>query len=86
MWPSPALRERVFTSLRRGAETSLVTSMGRMAAHTGQVITRDQILMGDHEFAPDVDKLTMDSPAPLQCGADGKYPVPQPGLKKMREF
>jgi hypothetical protein len=60
--------------------------MGRMAAHTGQVITRDQILMGDHEFAPEVDKLTMDSPAPLQCGPDGKYPVPQPGLKKMREF
>jgi predicted dehydrogenase len=79
-------KDKPYNEVRRGAETSLVTSMGRMAAHTGQVITRDQILMSDHEFAPDVDKLTMDSPAPLQCGADGKYPVPQPGLKKMREF
>jgi predicted dehydrogenase len=79
-------KDKPYNEVRRGAETSLITSMGRMAAHTGQVITRDQILMGDHEFAPEVDKLTMDSPAPLQCGADGKYPVPQPGLKKMREF
>ena len=50
--------------------------MGRMAAHTGQVITYDQILNLDHEFAPNVDKLTMDSPAPLPAGPDGKYPVP----------
>jgi hypothetical protein len=33
-----------------------------------------------------VDKLTMDSPAPLQLGADGKYPVPRPGLQTKREF
>ena len=39
--------------------------MGRMAAHTGQVITCDEMLNCEHEFAPDVDKLTMDSPAPL---------------------
>ena len=25
-------------------------------------------------------------PAPLQLGADGKYPVPEPGLKKDREY
>jgi hypothetical protein len=79
-------KDKPYNEVRRGAETSLITSMGRMAAHTGQVITRDQILNGDHEFAPDVDKLTMESPAPLQCGPDGRYPVPQPGLKKMREF
>jgi predicted dehydrogenase len=79
-------KDKPYNEVRRGAETSLITSMGRMAAHTGQVITRDQILNGDHEFAPDVDKLTMDSPAPLQCGPDGRYPVPQPGLKKTREF
>ena len=33
--------------------------------HTGQIVTCDQMLARDHEFAPDVDKLTMDSPAPL---------------------
>jgi hypothetical protein len=68
--------------VKRGAEASLVTSMGRMAAHTGQVITYDQMLNCDHEFAPGLDKLTMDSPAPLKAGPDGKYPVPNPGKYK----
>ena len=75
-----------YNEARRGAEASLVTSMGRMAAHTGQVVKYDDILNCDHEFAPGVDKLTMDSSAPLQKNADGKYPVPQPGINKTREF
>ena len=76
-----AIREdKPFNEAKRGAEASLVTSMGRMAAHTGQVITLDDMRKCKHEFAPGLDKLTMDSPAPLQAGADGKYPVPQPGM------
>jgi predicted dehydrogenase len=75
-----------YNEVKRGAEASLVTAMGRMAAHTGQVVTREDILNSTHEFAPNVDKLTMDSPAPLLADADGKYPVPMPGIKKKREF
>ena len=55
-------QDKPYNEVKRGAEASLVTSMGRMAAHTGQVVTYDQILNLDHEFAPDVDKLTMNSP------------------------
>ena len=58
----------------RGAEASLITAMGRMARHTGQVITRDQMLACTHEFAPQVDRLTL-GPAPL-VAVDGRYPVP----------
>jgi len=79
-------QDKPYNEAKRGAEASLVTSMGRMAAHTGQVVTWDDILNCEHEFAPDVDKLTMDSPAPLLAGADGKYPVPQPGIVKDREY
>jgi hypothetical protein len=75
-----------FNEAKRGAQASLVTSMGRMAAHTGQIVTYDQILNSKHEFAPGLDKLTMDSPAPLQRDAKGKYPVPQPGIVKDREY
>jgi hypothetical protein len=60
--------------------------MGRMAAHTGQIVTYDQMLNHEHELAPEVDKLTMNSPAPLRAGPDGRYPVPQPGITKQREF
>ena len=79
-------QDKPYNEVKRGAEASLVTSMGRMAAHTGQVVAYDQILNLDHEFAPDVDKLTMDSPAPLLAGPDGKYPVPQPGITTRREY
>jgi predicted dehydrogenase len=78
--------DRPYNEVRRGAEASLVTSMGRMAAHTGQVITRDQMLNCDHEFAPTVDQLTMESPAPLRADSNGRYPVPQPGIVIRREF
>jgi predicted dehydrogenase len=81
-----AIREdKPYNETRRGAEASLVASMGRMAAHTGQIITFDQILNCEHEFAPDVDKLTADGPAPLAL-VDGKYPVPMPGLLTNREY
>jgi hypothetical protein len=75
-----------YNEAKRGVEASLVTSMGRMAAHTGQIISYDDILNSDHEFAPSVDRFTADSPAPLQLDAVGKYPVPQPGITKTREF
>ncbi len=79
-------QDKPYNEVTRGAEASLVASMGRMAAHTGQIITYEQILNCPHEFAPGVDKLTMDGPAPLQMGADGKYPVPEPGIKVDREY
>jgi hypothetical protein len=82
-----AIREdKPYNEVPRGVEASLVTAMGRMACHTGKTITRDEIFNEGQEFAPDVDKLTMDSPAPLVADADGKYPVPLPGLIGRKEY
>jgi hypothetical protein len=78
-------RDRPCNEVKRGAEASLVTAMGRRAVHTGRIVTWDDVLNHTHEFAPEVDRLTMTSPAPLQAGRDGKYPQPQPGIKE-REF
>ena len=78
--------DKPYNEVKRGVEASLVTSLGRMAAHTGQEITFEEMLNSEHEFAPGVDKLTMDSPAPLQAGPDGKYPIPQPGIVTTREY
>jgi hypothetical protein len=33
-----------------------------------------------------VDKLTTDSAAPLLADADGRYPVPEPGIKRKTEY
>jgi predicted dehydrogenase len=80
-------KDKLHNEVRRGAEASLVTSMGRMAAHTGQVITFDDMLNCLHEFAPHVDKLAMNSPAPLQVDTSlGHYSWPQPGILRDREF
>jgi predicted dehydrogenase len=79
-------QDQPYNEVKRGSEASLVTIMGRMAAHTGRVVTFDEALNCDHEFAPGLDKITMDSPAPLQRGADGKYPIPQPGVVTQHEF
>jgi predicted dehydrogenase len=73
--------------VQRGAIASLVTSMGRMAAHTGQVITYEQALNHDHEFCPNADQLTVDSTAPLQMDPKtNRYPMPEPGKKGLREY
>ena len=69
----------------RGAQASLVTSMGRMAAHTGRVITYDEMLNSEHEFATGIESFTWDSPAPVQL-KDGRYPVPMPGMVTDREY
>jgi hypothetical protein len=61
--------------------------MGRMSAHTGQVVTRDIILKDGQDMAPDADKMTdMSSTAPVVADKDGKYPVPEPGRKKTKEY
>ncbi len=82
-----AIREdKPYNEVPRGVEASLATSMGRMACHTGKTITRDEMLACEHEFAPNVDSLSLDGPAPLVADADGKYPVPMPGLIGRREY
>lgn len=78
-------QDQPYNEVKRGAIASLVTSMGRRAAHIGQIVTYDDMLEHDHEFAPGVDQFAADSPAPLLAGPDGKYPVPTPGTSK-REY
>ena len=77
--------DQPYNEVQRGVEASLVTSMGRMACHTGQEITFEAMLNSDHEFAPGLDKINAGSPAPVQPDASGMYPQPEPGKKK-REY
>jgi predicted dehydrogenase len=80
------LNDKPHNEVKRGCEASLVTSMGRMAAHTGQVVTYDEMLNCEHEFAPNVDKLVKGGEAPLKANAEGKYPIPMPGLVTKQEY
>lgn len=75
-----------YNEVPRGVQASLVTSMGRMAAHTGQVVTYDQMLNCPDQFAPSVADFTPDGPAPVMPDADGRYPVPSPGIITESEY
>ncbi|HZU37862.1 MAG TPA: Gfo/Idh/MocA family oxidoreductase [Gemmataceae bacterium] len=72
-------QDKPYNEVERGTMAALVTAMGRYAAHTGQMVKLAEYLHHNESFAPDVDKLTYEYPAPVLAAKDGKYPVPQPG-------
>ena len=82
------INNKSYNEVPRGVEASLVTSMGRMAAHTGQEITYEQMLNCPHEFAPNVANFTADSPAPVLPDSEGNgtYPLPMPGVLRDVEY
>ena len=78
-----------YNEVERGTKASLVTAMGRWSAHTGQIITFDDFLNSTESLAEGVENLKFGGPAPVLADASGKYPVPEPGVKKgakWREF
>ena len=52
-----------YNEAERGVKASLVTSMGRAAAHTGQEITYEDMLNNEHEYAPEVEPSARASPS-----------------------
>ena len=75
-----------YNEVDRGVRASMVTSMGRFAAHTGKHITWDEYFNNNHSMSPDADKITMDGPSPLQLDPDGRYPKPMPGVITKKEY
>jgi len=67
---------------RRAGEAEIAALMGRVATHTGQFVTWDQISKCSFQFVKDIDSMTFDTPSPIHEGPDGIYPAPQPGLTK----
>ncbi len=78
--------DKPYSEVEYGVKASAVSSLGRLAAHTGQELLFEDFLNSENEYAPGVDQLTMDSPSPLPADANGLYPIPQPGLIKEGNF
>lgn len=61
----------------RGAMSTMTTIMGRMAAHSGQMLEFDDALNSELILVPD--NLSWNSEPPTKPDENGNYPVPQPG-------
>ena len=72
--------DRPHNEAKRAALSNLADLMGRAAVHSGKVITWDEAMASNFQFCPNIDALTADSPAPVQADAQGRYPVPIPGV------
>lgn len=68
-----------FNQAKRAAQSNLADIMGRAAVHMGRIITWDEAMASNFQFAPGLDQLTHESEAPLKADAQGRYPVPIPG-------
>jgi predicted dehydrogenase len=72
--------DRPHNEARRAAESNLVDMMGRAAVHGGQIVTWDDVMNSNFQFCPNIDQMDYSTPAPLQPDAQGRYPVPVPGV------
>jgi predicted dehydrogenase len=76
-------QDKPYNETERCAKSAMAGILGRMAAESGQEITWDQAMASQIELAPGLDKLTMDSPAPVMPDAQGRYPIAMPGFTKV---
>ena len=76
---SAILLDNPYNEAVRGAQASLVTAMGRFAAHTGKAVTYDEMLVMPDDMTASVASMTANSVAPVLADANGVYPVPMPG-------
>ena len=67
---------------RRAGQAEVAALMGRVATHTGRLVTWDQIMESEFQFVKDIDNMTFDTPAPIKAAPDGIYAPPQPGITK----
>lgn len=64
-----------------GAKSTMTTIMGRMAAHSGQMIQWDEAINSELSLMPE--RFAWDANPPTVPGEDGNYPVPVPGKTKV---
>jgi predicted dehydrogenase len=66
--------------VKRAAYSNFADLMGRAAVHSGKLITWDEMVNSEFQFVENIDDMDYDTPPPVLPDADGRYPVPVPGV------
>jgi len=75
-----AAGEYRFADAELGATSTMTAIMGRMATYSGQMVEWDAALHSDLDLMPK--RYAFDAPPPVLPDADGRYPVPIPGVTR----
>ena len=64
-----------------GAKSTLTTILGRMAMHSGRILTLDEVLQSEKSILPE--KFTWDAEMPDMPDQNGNYKIAKPGITKV---
>ena len=73
-------QDKPHNEARRAGEAEIAALMGRIATHTGQLVTWDQVANSDFQFVGDIDNMSFETPAPVHTAPGTFYPAPRPGI------
>ena len=62
-----------------GINATFTAILGRMATETGQEVTAEDAWKSTWQYAPNIDKLTLDGDSPVMPNEDGSYRIARPG-------
>ncbi|MEX2608927.1 MAG: Gfo/Idh/MocA family oxidoreductase [Gemmatimonadota bacterium] len=70
-----------YTDGELGAVATMTAILGRMATYSGRVVEWDEALASEVSLMPE--RFAWDAPPPVLPDADGRYPVPTPGVSRV---
>lgn len=73
-------KNQPFNQAKRAAMSNLAAIMGRAAVHMGRTITWEEAMASNFQFFAGKETMTHDTQAPIKSDAEGRYPVPVPGV------
>jgi len=73
-------QDKPHNEAKRAGAAQFAGLLGRIATHTGQFVTWDEVINSDFQFVDDIDNMDYTTTAPVHNGADGLYEAPTPGV------
>lgn len=84
--------DKLFAGIRSGnpvncgdymARSTMIGVMGQLSCYTGKEVTWEQVMASDYYYPPKPEDCHDGMEPPTKPGANGSYPVPEPGRTKM---